>query len=344
MDTSMEFVGQAPVENSASDENAERCPICLESMEPFVLETSVRCSTCNAPYCATCLDRWLNGQNRGQNYRAEKCCNCRQTFPIVRPCLQAHHIVEVFINMEKQLWKRMYQKFKKDFKGLASRCESSSTLARRREVIADFSAYFQAPMSAHLTQIFNERYVQSVLPMMRSSEQVNALARQFLGKMCRVVVLHTMRVEAQAMLNTENYFREKRIDAMIKPLGLQLRQKFLASPAYTRFVKAQAKKLKDRFDDIRNRPKTKVVVDMENSLMAMMSRFTKGMERKKIIKELHSQVHARLVDSEFVVDNLELYAFYFNYEEDREDHKFLMSRFKRDIGDLVLAYRRDGCM
>jgi len=211
-------------------------------------------------------------------------------------------------------------------------------------VIAESSEYFQAPMSAHLTQIFNERYVQSVLPMMRSSDQVTAGAQKHLSKMCKNVVLQTARFKAEAMLNMEDYFREKRIDAMIKPLGLELRQKFLVSFAYTRLVRAQAKKLENSFDDIGNRPKSKVVVDMENSLMAMMSRFTKGMERKKIIKELHSQVHARLVDSEFVVDNLELYAFYFDYEKDREDHKFLMSRFKRDIGDQVLAYRLDGRM
>jgi hypothetical protein len=227
---------------------------------------------------------------------------------------------------------------------MALRCESSSTIARRLEVIAECSAQFQAPMSAHLTQIFNERYVQSVFPRMRSSERVTADAQKHLRKMCKNVVLQTARFKAETMLNMEDYFREKRIDAMIKPLGLQLRQKFLVSPAYTRFVKAQAKKLKDRFEDMGNRPKSKVVVDMENSLMAMMSRFTKGMERKKIIKELHSQVHARPVDSEFVVDNLELYAFYFNYEKDCEDHKFLMSRFKRDVGDQVLAYRLDGCM
>ena len=342
MDNSMDVVGQAPVENSVSEENVDRCPICLESMEPFVLETSVRCSTCNAPYCSICLNRWLYTRNTtGQNYRAEECCVCKQLFPIVRLTLQTRHIVRVFTNLEDGLFKEMFQSFKNSLKGMAQRMESCQTVDGRSEVISDCRSYFQDSMSTRLTQIFNERYVQSVLPGMRSSEQVTTCARKHLEKMCSTVLVQTIRSKPKALLKFENAFRKKRIDAMIKPLGLQLRQKFLASRAYTNFVKAQAKKMKDCFEDVGKRPQTKAAIDMEHGFVALLSKFTRCEERKKISRELHDHVHARPVDDEFIKDKLELYVFFFNYDQDREDNGIMWPRFKNDVGDLVLALRLD---
>lgn len=340
----MESTCQAPVEDA--EQNKDRCPICLEDKEPFDLQTSVRCSVCSVPYCASCLNRYLD-MKRHQigNLSAEKCCHCMKPFPVVRPFFTSRrHFVRVFENLDNRLLTDMFFAFKRSFRGMALRSEACLDLGDRLHVLQDTKAALQPRMSTRLTENFNERYVQSVDPTMRASDAVISSAQRHVQKMCADVVMQTARHKAKNMLDMENAFRERRIERMVKPLGLELRRKFLASRVYTKFVKAQAEKFKDRFDDLRKQSDLEERTNVRAALMLMMTKFTKGPEKKKISRELHSQVHARLCDDEVIQDCLENYVFYFNYEDDRDDNKIMWHRFVNDVGDSIQAYRLEGRM
>lgn len=330
----MELVDDIPDDVSA--QNVSECLICKENVEPSISNTSVCCSKCGVVYHAKCVNKWLDTNVEPGEYDTEKCCHCQSLHPFIRYRTQSRHFTIVFFNLESRLVEKAFRDNESALQNLIQKLEACRNQEDKQFVLEE-QTQLQRSICTTITGSFKELYPQSIVPLMRKRGDIANFVENYIGKMendLKDTILAKIRRSVRKLRTT-------RIDAMIKQRGPELRLEFLASPTYAYIVRVEAENFKDSFAEFDIRPASQELRRVEEFLVNSMNMFVERVVCRRILAELHAQVQVHSFDDTCVEDTIHKYVFFFNYQENRDEQSIMWSQFKRDVGDLVLAYRLD---